>query len=105
VPPLVLLLLLGLACYRLTRLVVKDDFPPVAHPRAVLGHWATRAERRRWRWVYDLLDCHWCASGWVALGLVAGVDLLSTVSVPLPALLWPATWAVGAFLNQVEPEK
>lgn len=95
---LVLVAVLGLAGFRLTRLVAADDFPPVA---AVRG----RLAAARWDWVGELVTCPWCASGWVTLGLVAlgnvsaarggyggydwGADFLVT---------WWATWAVAAVL-------
>ena len=101
-PAPVLLLVLGLAGYRLTRLAVKDMFPPVAGPRQ-------RLERRtlgtRLDWLGDLVTCHWCASGWLTLALVAAVDLLSSQPVPLPPVFWLATWAISAGLAHLEPEK
>jgi hypothetical protein len=102
VHPLVLLVLLGLACYRLTRLAVKDAFPPIAGPRERIE---LATPGTRWEWAGDLVTCHWCASGWIAFGLVAGVDLLSSVSVPLPPVMWLATWAAGAMVAHLEPEK
>jgi hypothetical protein len=102
VGPLVLLLLLGLACYRLTRLVTADTFPPIAGPRERIDR-ATMGGR--WGWVGKLLTCHWCASGWVSLAIVAGVDLFSGQRVPLPPVMWLAVWAVGAMIAQLEPEK
>jgi hypothetical protein len=94
---LVLVVVLGLATYRLTRLVVTDDFPPVRWAR-------NRLTRTRWEWVEDLVTCSWCASGWVAAALVAAVDLAGA-SVPVPWLVWPASWAVGAWLAHVEPDR
>jgi hypothetical protein len=94
--------LVGLAGYRATRLAVRDDFPPIARPRQAVQRWA---DRHRQAWLYDLADCHWCASGWITLGLVAGVDLLSHIAVPLPPLVWGGSWAVAALLGQAEPDK
>jgi hypothetical protein len=100
--PPVLLLLLGLACYRLTRLVVKDSFPPIARPRAVLER---RTLGTRTEAVGDLATCHWCASGWLSLGLIGGVDWYTDVSVPMPVVMWLAVWAVGALAAHLESEK
>lgn len=116
--PFALLTLLGLATYRLTRLVVKDDFPPIRHLREGVGRWARvgadedvysiRLFRRR-EALYDLVTCHWCASGWIALVLVVAVDWLPPGrgggSIPLPPVFWLAVWAVGAGLAHLEPEK
>jgi hypothetical protein len=44
----------------------------------------------------DLISCPWCAGGWLALGITTGT--WSTVGLPLPLLMWPATWALGSLL-------
>lgn len=135
-----LLLVMSLATYRLTRLVVEDVFPPVLWLRdRLVGGWrpltqkesetnrlpvleegqsATVArlggltvidgetnryvERTRWvpYWLGDLLSCPWCASGWVAL--VVTVGTWAAVGLPVPLLVWPAVWAVGALLAAQE---
>lgn len=97
-----LLLLLTLATYRGTRLVVDDTFPPVAWVRThVTGD---EYGRDRWRfvpmWVGDLVSCSWCASVWVAAGVV-GLTTLWT-SVPLPLLTWAAVAAGAAWLAHLE---
>lgn len=103
-----LLVVLGLATYRVTRLVTKDDFPPVKRPRDWLAGGepddpnASRPHAPHW--VGELITCYWCASGWVALGFVVGVDLLSEQSVPLPVVTWFAAWALGALTAHVEAE-
>jgi hypothetical protein len=89
--------LVGLGTYRLTRLLTKDDFPPLRW----LRHRTTRLGVR-WEWVEDLVTCHWCASGWITAALVGGSAVV--VGVPLPWLVWPAAWAVGAWLAHVEPD-
>lgn len=135
-----LLLVMSLAVYRLTRLVVADSFPPVLWLRdRLVGGWrpltlgesetnrlpvmeegqsATVAylggltvidgemnryvNRKRWSpfWLAELLSCPWCASGWVALVVTAGV--WATVGLPVPVLVWFATWAVGALIAAQE---
>lgn len=116
-----LLFLLSLGTYRLTRLIVQDTFPPVLWVRdRLVGGWREVTEEEReagisdgtddegeplkhnvpvsWSpfWLRELLSCPWCASGWLALILVAGTALAS--SVPLPALFWLASWALGSLL-------
>jgi hypothetical protein len=104
--PVVLLLLLGLATYRLTRLVVRDEFPPARGIRTTVERWAYEPDRfRRWEWLGDLVTCHWCASAYVAAALIAGVEWFSSQPVPLPFVFWLATWALGALLAHSEPEK
>lgn len=94
-PAWLLVIALVLATFRVTRLIVKDDFPPVRVPREwVTSHAPT--------WVGELIGCHWCASGWVAMALVAGTDLAT--SVPVPVLLWLAAWAGGAWIAHYERE-
>lgn len=133
-----LLVVMSLAVYRLTRLVVADTFPPVLWLRdRIAGGWRplTLAEQERYvaaspsaqavmrdAWSYDpdddlrqrhvrratwspywlaeLLSCPWCASGWIAAGVTAGV--WATVGLPVPLLVWPAVWAVGALLAAQE---
>lgn len=57
--------ILGLAAFRLTRLVVTDDFPPVLDLRR-----AIIAKAGKDSLVGGVLDCSWCAGLWVALLLV-----------------------------------
>jgi hypothetical protein len=129
-----LLIVMSLAVYRLTRLVVADTFPPVLWLRDWLaGGWRplTLAEHERYvaaspsaqavlrdawsydpeddlrqryvrragwspHWLAELLSCPWCASGWVALTVTAGV--WATSGLAMPVLVWLATWAVGALI-------
>lgn len=133
-----LLIVMSLATYRGTRLVVADTFPPVLWLRdRLVGGWRepTMKEQhheafptgevsegalrnvaglgtfslvdgelqiyaRRWKrspfWLAELLSCPWCASGWVALAVTAGT--WAVVGLPVPVLVWLATWAVGALI-------
>jgi hypothetical protein len=130
-----LLLVMSLAVYRLTRLLVADSFPPVLWLRDRLaGGWRPLTEPElqvltrcmqtgdeppwkldqsrdgysrylyRWKWVpqwiADLISCPWCASGWIALAVTGGV--WATVGLPVPLLVWPAVWAVGALIAAQE---
>jgi hypothetical protein len=109
-PVWLLLVLLGLTTYRATRLVVRDDFPPIlwarekiqqVRPTRIIGH-GDEAHYSYW-WGGELVSCHWCASGWISLALVGLTDLFT--SVPAPLLMWGATWAIGAWINDRESEK
>lgn len=128
----------GLASFRLTWLVVHDDFPPVLWLRDRLAggyrpmttkeylawsDWASTRGRpieqqlprpfatvkiggdeQRWvdkakwspSWLGDLVSCHWCASGWVSLGVT--LVALPFASVPLPVLTWLATWGIACLI-------
>lgn len=100
-----LLILMVLAAFRLTRLIVEDDFPPIAWMREYVREARPHVRKEidadgkyeyRWWWLGELVSCHWCASAYVAAGVVG----LSTVvvSVPLPVLWWLAVWAGAALI-------
>lgn len=54
--PLTALVLIGLASYRVWRLVAIDTFPPVK---------AVRVRVVRWPWATELVTCPWCAGTWI----------------------------------------
>jgi len=119
-----LLIVMSLGSYRLTRLVVTDDFPPVLWVRDRLAGGlrpATEGEQRvfedtsvlvecedgalyrnAWRaawvpeWLAALVSCSWCASGWVSLVVVMGAA--ATTGVAAPVLTWWAVWALSALI-------
>lgn len=134
-----LLFLMALATYRLTRLAVEDTFPPVVWARdRIIGGWRlptteeqlsdgfpTQLEegdvvhvagmgsfsivdgevqvytiRKKWIPLFfaGLLSCPYCASGWIALGLTAGVWWWLGLALPLLVLLWLSAWALGGLL-------
>lgn len=127
-PLWLLLTVLMLGSYRLTRLAVADDFPPVLWVRTKLaGNWtpvpeskhgAVRAidkdhrfidgvlhhytPRVRWSpyWLAELATCPWCASAYISGGLVGGTAVWT--SVPLPVLVWLAVWGSSALLASQE---
>lgn len=118
--------LLALGSYRLTRLMVKDDFPPVLWARdRIAGGWRPLTSKEKeaptavsWRnqtqeidgvlnrymirkswsphWLADLITCPWCASGWVSGSLV--LLAMFTVGLPAPFFVWLAVWAVSSLL-------
>jgi hypothetical protein len=106
-----ILVLLIAGTYRLTRLVVKDDFPPIqwardkirnTRPAVYTGPFVDpmmdpeRAANYRWWWLGELVSCHWCASAYIAAGTV-GFTLI-WVWLPLPVLWWLAVWAGAAVI-------
>lgn len=99
------LVLNTLVAFRLTRLWVADELPPLPTVRQKLDHWADArwskrthpplATQDRWRAidrlklayadenpVKRLWDCYWCAGFWIALGTFLGATLI-------PAAVWP----------------
>lgn len=140
--PWLLLVLMSLATYRLTRLLVDDTFPPVLWLRdRAVGGWRPLTEKEQHtqalpalaegqrvvtaqlgglmmvegelhRYVdrservpfffAGLLSCPYCASGWVAMAVAAGVWWWLGLAVPLLVLLWLAAWALGGLLAAQE---
>lgn len=122
--------LMSLTAYRITRLIVKDTFPPVlwirdrlaggwrpltAKERAapVAVPWRNQTEEHdgvmeryvvRWRWVphwlAELLSCPWCASAYVSGALILAMDL--TTGVPWPWLMGVAVWAGASVMASRE---
>jgi hypothetical protein len=111
-----LFVVLSLATFRITWLVTKDDFPPIFYARKWIQTRRPGAVRVPARvhvrhtdnnlygaepyfdfwWLGELVSCVWCASAYVAGGLVLIVWLLH--GLPLPLLWWFAVWGSGAFL-------
>lgn len=94
------LILLTLACFRLTRFAVTDtlfDGPRNALHRLVLGK-----NHRNWRVkVLEGLQCGHCLSVWFAAGLVWAADLHGPV--PSPALMFLAVAAGASILWSMVP--
>lgn len=111
---LVLLIFTSLTTFRLTRLIVEDDFPLVRVPREWVigkprwktidptiegaGQWVQDKHEGRWYyWFGELISCPWCASGWIALGLIVAVAVSNKQgSLVEWFLLWVASWALGS---------
>lgn len=107
------LLLVVVATWRITRLLVRDEFPPV---RAVRD-WVTTTfadvtpsgeltPSKQWgvlgHTVAYLWTCTWCMSVWVGAGVV--FTLGHWLSVPLPWLVVAAASAGAGLLNMVDVE-
>jgi hypothetical protein len=99
----VVVLLLTLAVYRVTRLIVADG---------ITDPWREWVEDRTGEdssWSY-LAACPWCVSVYVGAALTAatcaaGAHGLADVSVPVPFLVWPATSALtGLIAANLDPE-
>lgn len=94
-PVLLLILLVALVfltVYRLTRLVTADAFPPIAAARDAVEHrWGTDS------WQNYLANCPWCVSVYVAAAVVAATAW--TVWLPYPLLMIPAASAVTGIID------
>jgi hypothetical protein len=93
--PLYVTLLMMLAAYRVTRLLVADQFPPVEVQRERI---AQRYGEEHW--ITYLSRCPWCAGVYVSAVTVGVTDLAT--SVPLPLLAIPAVAAVVGLLSAVD---
>jgi hypothetical protein len=93
--PLLVFLLMALAAYRVTRLLVADQFPPVEVQRERI---AARYGNESWQ-AY-LSRCPWCAGVYVSAITVGLTDLAA--SVPLPVLTIPALSAVVGLLSAID---
>lgn len=96
-PDWLLVLLVCVATYRLTRLLALDEFPPTAWMR-------DRVERR---FGADsspayLVHCPWCVSVYVGAAVVLATDAAVDGGLAVPALVWGAASAVSGLLAAVE---
>lgn len=102
--PWLVLVILSLATFRLTRLVTADDFPPILWARWKLQHAKPLIRKidgdEDYWWLGELVSCLWCASAYISGGLVLITWLLG-VSIPLPIFFWFATWGAGAFIVKI----
>jgi hypothetical protein len=80
VPLTIWLLIDALATYRLSRLLTRDSFPPIARARErVLDRW----QHSPWS---ELAVCQWCLSVWIAVPVITA------------RLLAPTWWSLVALL-------
>lgn len=97
-PQLQLAIILSLACYRVTRLVVEDtliDGFRIWLHTVILGK-----KPKLWREkLQELISCQFCISFWIAGALVLSVNLFR--SVELPFLQWAAVAAGSIIIWQV----
>lgn len=108
---LVAAVLIGLAAWRITAVVTTDRIGEPVRERArnrwpsdrseeltvvhrdVLSPRAGERPRVRRYGPGFLISCPWCLSAYVTAALVAATALVGDV--PLPLLVWPASWAVA----------
>lgn len=91
----VVVALVCLASYRITRLLVRDTFPPLAVQRARIGE--------RWgdsSWQAYLASCSWCAGVYVSGAVTLATWLI--VGLAAPALVWGAAATIVGILGQLD---
>jgi len=114
---LAVVIILGLATHRVTRLVTRDAMPLVAVPREkFVSRWAAYDEPEEMKGVgihpkgtnvvmrslAYLWECDWCASVWV--GGILTLITANVVSLPLPWLVWPAISSVTGLIASREAD-
>lgn len=102
-----IVLLMTLAAYRASRLLVHDEFPPIkwlrekfTGPYTLPQGDSRRTATRVPYWLAYLWTCTWCMTVWTAAGITL-VTWLST-DLPLPLLVWGAVAAGAALLSHLE---
>lgn len=95
--------LMTLTSYRVTRLLVVDNFPPILWLRTKLtGDDETGERPASWVpwWLEYLVGCYWCVSVWVSGAVTLAVTLAGDL--PQPLLVWGGCAAVAPWLSHLE---
>jgi hypothetical protein len=93
----IVIVLVALATYRITRLITRDVFHPIAYVRGRIVN-----KLGPHHWFSYLIMCDWCTSMYVATVVVLLTMLVTSVS--LPVLLIFASSGITGFLAAVEPD-
>ncbi|MCM3690188.1 DUF1360 domain-containing protein [Neobacillus niacini] len=103
-------ILLGLACFRLTRLIVFDKiteflrqpfFDEIAEENedgTVEVYYLPKSTPIK-KFIGELLSCYWCTGVWISAGVVTGYFFLPALFVPI--ILVFAVAGMAAFLEAV----
>jgi hypothetical protein len=95
--------IMALTAYRVTRLLVVDNFPPILWLRTKLtGDEDEGVRPAAWVpwWLEYLAGCYWCVSVWVS-GVITLVVTL-TSGLPHPLLVWGGVAALAPWLSHLE---
>ena len=108
---LILVVLMSLASYRATRFVIDDsliDGPrdwfkrKVLHARPAGPDFLPPETKGRAK-LFELVECPYCMSVWIASAIVAATWIFTPIA--LPVLVWGATCgAVMAWWRLIEPD-
>lgn len=112
-----MLVLMTFAAYRITWLIVKDSFPPIARVRDWIitkefdanKFYVTRDAdgdmvrdgKGLWHWLKTLIICTWCVSVWASAFVVLLVDVLSERGLGQPWLWFGAVAGGSALVAQL----
>ena len=91
---LVLVIVLSAVTYRISRFLLLDTL--IDTPREKVMVWLEEHPGRVWAKMYELLDCPWCITIWIAAGVVA-LQVLVVEDVPVPVWTWLAV-ATGSLV-------
>lgn len=91
----VLFALMGLAAYRATRLLIRDEI--LEGPRDLLGNWLEEHAHPKLSY---LITCPWCVGAYVSAGTVLLVDRYTSIA--LPVLQGFALSAVVGLLSKAD---
>ena len=86
-----------LAVYRLTRLAQRDTLPVVANPRRAIMESPKTPDA-----VIELMECPWCLSFWIGLGVVILRRSIPRLWDPIATAL--AASAVAGMLSEREQD-
>lgn len=92
-----IVVLICVGTYRITRLLAVDALPLIAKPR----EWIVNKLGEEHAISY-LVTCMWCVSMYVGAGVTAVADLFTAV--PYPWLTWIVASAATGLIAQREPE-
>lgn len=91
-----LVALIALTSYRVTRLLVRDQFPPIEVQRTrIAARWGDES------WQAYLSRCPWCAGVYVSAVVVALTHLV-VGGFPTPVLVWGTAAASVGLLSALD---
>lgn len=86
------------ATHRATRLITRDDFPPILWLRSFVVELSTA----RHHWLADLITCPWCTGVWLGAGITWLTDATVRGGLPAPVLVWATAAATAGWLGKAD---
>lgn len=100
-------ILMTLCAYRLSHLLVDDEFPPIKwlRDKFTFPYTLPQTDERRRRtrvpyWLAYLWTCNWCMTVWTSGGVTVLTWLV--LGLPAPLLVWGGVAAGAALISHVE---
>ncbi|WP_053365594.1 DUF1360 domain-containing protein [Bacillus sp. FJAT-27245] len=103
--PIGLLALIGLASFRLTRVIVYDKITefiraPFHEERIEDGEvYIVPKGKGIRKWIGELISCYWCTGVWVSAGLLAAYAYFPKIGIP--AILLFAVAAIASIIETI----